>query len=163
MAQRREGEVIARGDRRWSIRWSLGCDEATGRYKAKSKTVKGTRRAAEKELRAILTSRDVGEYIEVTKITLGTYLESWLTDVAKRTVRRRTFDDYKALLEREVLYLPRKKKTDERKLTDLARRRLDSLHSKDFETIYNRMEDRGLSRSIRMLHYTLRSAFGKAV
>ena len=163
MAQRREGTVIALGEKRWTIRWPLGWDDAKKRYRAKSKTIKGTRRDAERELRRILTSRDAGEYIEASKMSLAVYLDRWLTDVAKRSLRRRTFDDYKALLEREVLYLPRKKKTAERELTDLARRRLDSLHLDDFVTLYNGMDDRGLSRSIRMLHYTLRSAFGHAV
>ncbi len=61
--QRREGEVVPRGPRRRLIRWSLARDERTGRYRAKSKTIHGTRRDAERELQK-LTTLDVQSMID---------------------------------------------------------------------------------------------------
>ena len=101
MAQRREGEVIARGERRWMIRWSLGRDEATGRYRAKTKTIRGTRRDAERELRRIQRSRDTGGYCEPSKETLNAFLDRWLESSGSR-VSPRTLADYTWLLKRYV-------------------------------------------------------------
>lgn len=160
---RRDGRIERRGEQKWLVRWYLGQDPTTGRYRYKSTTVRGTKKDAERELRRVLRERDTGSYIESSKLTLAGYLERWLEDAAKRALRRRTFDDYKGLLEREVLYLHREKSTDERKPTKLASRQLESLRPLDFQAVYNGMEDRGLSRSIRMLHYVLRSAFSQAI
>ena len=98
---RREGEVVARGDGRWMIRWSLGRDESTGRYRAKSKTIHGTRRDAERELRRIQRSRDTGEYVDPSKETLNVFLDRWLTASGSR-VSPRTLEGYRWLLRRYV-------------------------------------------------------------
>ena len=101
MARRREGEVVARGPGRWMIRWSVGLDESTGRYRAKSKTVRGTRRDAEKELRRIQRTRDEGLYVEPSRETLNAFLDRWLETSASR-LSPRTLVDYRWLLKTYV-------------------------------------------------------------
>ena len=101
---RRDGQIIARGERRWLVRWHQGCGP-NGRRVYRSKMVHGTKRDAQKKLNSVLRSRDLGTYVEPTKMTLCAYLERWLEDAAKRSLRRRTFDDYKSLLERDLVTL----------------------------------------------------------
>ena len=97
---RREGEVIARGPGRWLVRWTTGQD-AAGIYRAKSKTIRGTKRDAERELRKILRDRDTGEYVEPMKLTLDAYLDRWLESAANQ-VSKRTLMNIRSMLRTQV-------------------------------------------------------------
>ncbi len=44
---RRDGQIIARGQRKWLVRWHLGQDPGTGKYRYKSETIHGTKRDAQ--------------------------------------------------------------------------------------------------------------------
>ena len=86
---RRDGQVIRRGDRKFLIRWPLG--EVNGKRRSKSKTIRGTKRDADRELRQIMRARDLGEYVEPSKRTLDELLDTWLESstyrVSGRTLR----------------------------------------------------------------------------
>ena len=151
MAQRREGEIVARGPGRYMIRWPVDRDEKTGRPRAKSKTIKGTRRDAERELRKVLRSRDTGDYVEPSKVTLDAYLNDWLENAARPKVATRTYEDYAYMLERYVRPL-------------LGARRLDSLRPLDIQGLIGQLVEQGLSpRTVRIAHGILRGALTQAV
>ncbi|MCP4006324.1 MAG: site-specific integrase [bacterium] len=99
---RREGQVVKRGEGKFLIRWSVGADSATGKYRHKSRTIHGTKREAERALRQILRSRDTGEYVDPSKETLAAYLERWLMTVSMR-LSPRTHADYCWLLNAYVV------------------------------------------------------------
>ena len=133
------------------IRWSLGRDESSGRYRAKSKTIHGTRRDAERELRRIQRSRDTGEYVEPSQMTLDAYLDNWLESAARPKVATRTYEDYRYMLKRYVRPI-------------LGARRLDSLRPLDVQKLIGELEGRGLSpRTVRIAHGILKSALAQAV
>ncbi len=90
---RRDGQIIARGERKWLVRWHLGQDPSTGTYKYKSETIHGTKRDAQKKLNAVLRSRDLGTYVEPARISLNHYLDKWLETAAKPCVRTQTYED----------------------------------------------------------------------
>ena len=96
---RREGQVVARGPGRWLIRWPTGKD--SGRYRVKSKTIHGTKRDADRELRGILLTRDRNEYIEPSKETLDAYLDRWLGSYSKQ-VSLRTASNVRTMLDKHV-------------------------------------------------------------
>ncbi len=98
---RREGQVVKRGEGKFLIRWSVGADSATGKYRHKSRTIHGTKRDAERALRQILRSRDTGEYVEPSKETLDVYLTCWLDSVSSR-LSPRTHRDYGRILDAYV-------------------------------------------------------------
>ena len=97
---RKSGQIIPRGERKWLVRWYAG--EVNGRYKYKSKTVRGTKRDAQKYLNSVLRSQDLGLYVEPTRTTLDAYLDQWLEKSARTRVSPRTFGDYRKLLTRYV-------------------------------------------------------------
>ena len=133
------------------IRCSLGRDESTGRYRAKAKTIHGTRRDSERELRRIQRSRDTGEYVEPSRMTLDAYLDKWLETSARPKVTTRTADDYEYMLAHYVR-------------PALCNLRLDSLRPLDVQRLVNQLVRRGLSpRTVRIAHRTLKSALAQAV
>ena len=58
---------------------------------AKSKTIRGSRKDAERELRRILRSRDTGDYVEPSRMKLNAYLNDWLESAARPKVATRTY------------------------------------------------------------------------
>ena len=92
------GQVIRRGERKWMVRIFLGRDHDTGKRRYHNHTVNGSKKDAERYRTAALHSRDLGTFVEPARITLNTYLDRWLKDVAKPRVRPRTYHDYKWLL-----------------------------------------------------------------
>ena len=82
------------------VRWSTGQD-AAGCYRAKSKVVRGTRREAERGLREILRARDLGAYVEPSRLTLDGYLDRWL-DSYSHQVSQRTLANVRCMLDKHV-------------------------------------------------------------
>ncbi len=70
-----KGHIKQRSKGSWTIWVDLGRDPETGRRKQQTITVRGAKRDAEKELRELLHSLEVGSYIKPSRITLGQWLE----------------------------------------------------------------------------------------
>src|SRR5262249_37127354 len=75
------GHIRERSPGSWELRYSLGTDPATGQRRVVTTSVKGNRRAAEKELRRLLRSLDTGEHVDPSKMSLRQWLASWLDSV----------------------------------------------------------------------------------
>jgi integrase len=117
----------------------------------RNKTIKGNKKDAETYLNATLTQISTGTFVEPLKLTVGEYLEKWLTTAAKPRLRERTFDDYSAKLESYVR--PR-----------IGAQRLSDLRPLDVQALYSEMAERDLSpRTIRYTHAILSSALKQAV
>ena len=85
-----EGTISQRKDGTWEGKVSLGYDEAG---KRKRHTVYGkTQKEVRAKLEAIKQQLSSGTF-SVTKLTVKSYLEQWLTEVA-RSVKRSTFEQY---------------------------------------------------------------------
>src|SRR5215475_3965538 len=86
------GHIRKRSAGSWELRYNLGTDPATGRRRVATATVKGDRRAAEKELRRLLRTLDTGEHVDPTRMTVEQWLAKWLgaiaVEVAPRTHER---------------------------------------------------------------------------
>ena len=88
---KRAGQIIARGHRKWLVRWHVGQDSATAKYRRyKAKTVHGTKRDAQAFLNGVLRSQDLGTYIDPIRITVNQYLDEWLEKSARTRVSART-------------------------------------------------------------------------
>lgn len=79
---RRTGHIRERSPGSFELRYSLGTDPATGQRKTATATVRGDRKAAEKELRRLLRTIDTGEHVEPNKLTVRDWLTTWLETVA---------------------------------------------------------------------------------
>lgn len=76
-----KGHLRERSPGHWAIILDLGRDP-NGKRKQKWVSFKGGKRAAEKELRRLLTDMDEGTFVAPTKQTTGEFLEQWLKDYA---------------------------------------------------------------------------------
>ena len=99
---RRSGQLIPRGERKWLVRWHVGQDPDTGKYRYSSKTIHGTKRDAQQHLNQVLRSRDLGTYVEPTRLTLNQFLDEWLEKSARLRLAPRTADDYTTVLKTYV-------------------------------------------------------------
>lgn len=139
------GQIVRRGKKSWLCRVFIGRD-ASGRKSYLNKTIKTSRKDAEKWVRDQLRKQDLGLKLTTeTKTTLSDHLDSWLKDIAKPRVSNTTFAGYDQQL-RIV-----KSTIGQVKLKDLS--------PKDIQGLYST-----LSPSVaRHVHAPLRSALSQAV
>ncbi len=144
------GQIQQRGENRFFVRVFLGRDEA-GKRTWLSKTIRGTKKDAQKWLNAKLRDQDLGISIEPATESVGVYLDKWLETAAKPRLRPRTFNDYTKLLERYVR-------------EPLGNIKLSDLKPIQIQKLYQSMSERGLSpRVVRYTHAVLSSALKQAV
>ena len=72
------GHIQRRGESSWRLKYDLGRDPTTGKRIIKFKTVRGSKRDAQRELRNLLDAVDQGRHVDPGKLTLGQYLDEWL-------------------------------------------------------------------------------------
>jgi integrase len=87
------GHIRERSPGSWELRYSLGTDPATGKRRIATATVKGSRRAAEKELRRLLHTIDTGEHVDPSRLTVRDWLTTWLAAV-REEVAPKSFERY---------------------------------------------------------------------
>jgi len=75
------------------LRYSLGHDPATGKRRIATATVRGDRRAAEKELRRLLRALDTNEHVDPSRITVREWLTAWLGAI-REEVSPKTHERY---------------------------------------------------------------------
>jgi integrase len=146
LAKRRgnnEGSIYLRRDGRWAAALSL-----PGRRRL---TFYGqTREEVRRKLAAAVRANDLKELPDARGLTLGDFLDQWLEEVAKPSVRPWTFEGYEVHVRRHVKPL-------------LGHIPLDKVEPLHIQTLMNRKLREGLSpKSIRYLRGTLRTALNQA-
>ena len=89
-----KGHIKQRSKGSWTIWVDLGRDLASGKRKQQTSTVRGSKKDAERELRAVLTRIEGGAYVKPAKLTVGEYLEQWLQSYVSSNVGPRTRERY---------------------------------------------------------------------
>jgi hypothetical protein len=92
------GHLRERSPGSWELRYSLGTNPATGKRRMATTTVKGNRRAAEKELRRLLRTLDTGEHVDPTRLTVREWLMAWLGAV-REEVSPKSHERYSEIVE----------------------------------------------------------------
>lgn len=87
------GSIRPRSDGSFEIRYSLGTDPLTGKRKRIHKTINGSYKDAEIELRRLLRTVDTNEHVDPTKITVGEFLTQWL-ETMRSQVSPKTHERY---------------------------------------------------------------------
>jgi integrase len=82
------GSIERLKDGRYKITVTIGYNPRTGKQRRKSKTIRGSKRDAERVKAQLLTTEDFG-----TEYTLGSYVEIYL-DAKRESVRADTFNGY---------------------------------------------------------------------
>src|SRR5215470_12550636 len=75
------GHIRQRSPGSWEVRYDFGTDPGTGKRRIATVTVRGDRKAAEKELRRLLRTVDDGSHVDPSHITVRQWLETWLETV----------------------------------------------------------------------------------
>src|SRR3954447_15418520 len=93
-----EGSITQRNDGRWMGRYTVHTTNGP-----KQKAIYGKTRAevAEKLTKA-MAKRDDGLVYDTGNLTVGEYLERWLSDSVRDTVRQRTYEGYAHMVERHI-------------------------------------------------------------
>jgi len=94
---RSTGHIRQRTPGSWELRYTLGTDPASGTRRTATTTVRGNRRAAEKELRRLLRTLDTGEHVDPTRMTIRQWLETWLIAV-RQEVSPKTYERYSEIV-----------------------------------------------------------------
>lgn len=102
-----QGSIIKRegknGAVSYLLKWEGERDPATGKRIQRYKTVRGTKKEAQAELRRLLGAVDNGTAVDPNKITVGEWLTNWLRDYVKPNLSLRTYECYKGNLETYVI------------------------------------------------------------
>src|SRR5262245_36558476 len=146
---RTRGSITKRGDS-WRVIVYIGTT-ADGKRQYRRSTVKGNRRAAQRELTKLLRGLDDGTLPpSSTRETLGAYLDRWL-EIKRTSISARTAEGYTDHLAEYVR-------------PTLANRRLTSLTPLDVQAIYDAMTKRGLTGgTVHKTHTALNQALAQAV
>ena len=144
-----EGTIIRRGKKSWRVKYDLPRDE-TGTRRIAYKTIKGTRKDAEREKRRLLTALDKGVHVDPSALTVGAYVDQWLEDVAPASVAPKALERYRGLCRNQIK-------------PHLGDKQLQRLRPADVAAWLQALGKTGISiRSIRHAHGVLRTALAHA-
>lgn len=97
------GHIIKRYKDSYTIVVQMGKDQATGKYKQKWFSIRGTKKEAEKRLSELLHQLDKGEFIKPDKITVAEFLERWLKDYTRPNLAPKTADWYAYIIRSHIV------------------------------------------------------------
>ena len=132
------GSIDPSGEGSWRLRYRI-------EGKRFSKVVQGTKGEAAKELRRMLHSADVGQHVAPDKVTLGAWIETWLT-LVERNVNARTWERDAQLLRCHVV-------------PALGARQLQKIAPTDIDALYVKLEGTLAPRTIHHVHVVLGACF----
>jgi integrase len=142
-----EGQIVERGENTWLCRYRVG-----GRRLAK--TVHGTRTEAQRALRDLLHAGDKGEHVEPDKLTLGQWIDHWISigcpgNKRRREVSTRAIERYSDLLRVHVVPL-------------LGARPLQQVQSTEIDAVYASLDGKISAHTALHVHRVLGACFGAA-
>lgn len=145
-----EGTIRQRKDGRWEARCTCGYNPKTGQPIRKS--VYGlTQKEVREKLTSTIKSIDDNTYIAPSAITVESWLDTWLKEYVKSSVKLLTFTSYDTISRVHI------KPT-------LGRIKLQALKAPQIQALYNSLLAEGKSpKTIKNIHGVLHKALDKAV
>lgn len=138
-----EGSIYQRKDGKWVASLTLP-NGGRKEFHGKTRTVVARRLHEAKQ--AMLK----GLPVSAGRLTVGAYLEKWLTEVARPSIKPSTFSSYQMICRRHLI-------------PDFGRMRLDQLDAQSIQSYLNQKQSLGLSaRTVQYHHAVLRRALGQA-
>lgn len=86
----------------WQITVELPKDPLTGKRVRKYKTVRGSKKDAERVMREYITELEKGFYVTDNKITVSQWMQTWLTVYSAPNASPTTFAEYEGMVARYV-------------------------------------------------------------
>jgi integrase len=144
-------EIIPRGKNKHLVRVFLG--RTNGRARYHNKVVHGGKKAAEKYAREAEVKRDLGQLDKPASEdpVFGKFLDDWMREFKKGTVRERTYEGYDYTLKQYVRPY-------------LGKDRISELTARRIQGVYNELTESGLSpRTVKFAHGLIKEALDQAV
>ncbi len=142
-----EGTLFKRADGRW-----VGAVDLTGfgQRRRRKYVYASTQREAQSKLAQVRRTIERGAEPSPDRLTMQQFLETWLEDVARPTVRKSTFSSYESLVRLHIVL-------------KLGRTPLNRLRPDHLNNLYREKTGESLSpRSVEYIHTVIRLALGKA-
>lgn len=137
--------------KKYKIVIEAGRDPATGLRRRITRTISGRKHTAELEEVKIMEQLEQGTYVEPKRITIRSWLDTWMEDYKKHELRRTTFEVYKILIDAHIV-------------PALGGATIQGLRPENIQKLYNNKLAEGLSpKSIRHIHTILRGALRQAM
>ena len=142
-----EGSIYRRKNGTWAAQYTVWTSEGRTRRSVSGKT----RAEVSRKLAEALANRNRGLVYDAGKLTLGQYLDRWLADSVKGTVKEATYANYSYITRVHIS-------------PALGRLKLKSLTSAHVRTFYGEKARSGLSAAtVKKMHVVLRKALSQAV
>ena len=144
------GSLRRRSKNSWELTIDLGRDSDGTRIR-KYANVKGAKSQAQQKLRELITAWDKGVPLDLSNVTVGRFLESWLIDYADVNTWPRTAEGYRQKIELDII-------------PNIGTIRLKKLSPQHVQNLYSQLTNKGLSaRSVTHCHRVLKEAIKYAV
>jgi integrase len=145
------GHIRRRGKHSWEVSVRAGRDPASGRYTRIFRTVRGTRKDAERALAKLVHEAATGGLVDPGRVTVGEWLDRWLHDIAKPNVAAKTWERYE-----EVVRIRLK--------PHLGKIPLHQLRPAHVQRLYAALQEAGKHpRTVLHVHRVLHTALERAV
>src|ERR1051325_8358744 len=97
------GELKPTASGKWQIRIYLGRDKKTGKKDYYIETVEGSESDAKIRRTILLAEKHKGKLVAPLRMTVAHFFGLWESQALPSTVRKRTEDDYKAIVRRYII------------------------------------------------------------
>jgi integrase len=143
----RDGGIDQRGEKSWRLRYRVNGRRFT-------KTVHGTKSEAQKALRDLLHSGDTGEHVAPDKMTLGQWIDHWVSigcpgNKRRKQVGQRSLEGYEQLMRRHVVPV-------------LGDRPLQQIEPNEIDKLYVKIGAKIAARTAHHVHVVLGACIGAA-
>jgi integrase len=144
---RGDGTIDQSGEGSWRVRYRV-------RGQRFQRTVTGTKADAQKELRRLLHSGDTGEHVTPDKMTLGQWIDHWISiggpgNKNRKRVGQKTLEGYGHWLRHHVVPI-------------LGQRPLQQLQATEIDRLYADLAETLSPRTCRHVHSVLGACLGTA-
>ena len=151
-----EGTIYERANGTYSAQIITHYDPATGKP-VKAFFTGSTRQEAANWLAQTRSELNQGLYIDASEMTLGQWLDEWLTIYKKGQIRSTTYENYERCINRHIK-------------PNIGRVPLDKLQAHTLQKFYNKLSGTSragselhLTRSVKLAHSIIRQALQQAV
>ena len=96
------GSIIRRGKQSWRCKFDIGRGP-DGKRQTRYLTVRGTKKDAQGALITALAAVNEGTHVDPSKLSIGEFLERWLTDYAASAVSGKTLERYREHVDKHLV------------------------------------------------------------
>lgn len=144
------GTIRQRSNGLWEARYTVGRDPGTGKQIQRS-VYGSTQKEVRQKLAQITASIDKGTYQTPNKITVGTWMEEWLTTFCENKVKPLTLQSYRASIKNHIV-------------PAIGAMELQTVKGSHVQHLYNSMTRAGLSgKTVKNTSAIMHKAFSVAL